>query len=114
MVANWQPNLPQWFCNSVGSSVVDWTADQLKSVQQFFAQNAPTAAQIQQWTTDRLSNHQPYDIVAGMGWRKSRVELKKIRGQLWNNQPLTTVLMEQWKADPAQVGTQLLQAGNQR
>ena len=80
MVANWQPNLPQWFCNSVGSSVVDWTADQLKSVQQFFAQNAPTAAQIQQWTTDRLSNHQPYDIVAGMGWRKSRVELKKIRG----------------------------------
>lgn len=113
MVATWQPNLPKWFCDSVGSSVVEWRADQLQTVGTYFANNPPTNQQTQQWMGDRLVTHQPFDIVAGMGWRKSRGDLKRLRDQLWQQKPLTAAFTEVLQAPPNQVGAQLLKIGMQ-
>lgn len=113
MVATWQPNLPSWFCNSVGHSVVDWKSDQLQSVQQYLANNPPSQQTIQQWTRGRLVTHMPYDIAASLGWKKSRNQLRRIRSELWDKAPLETVLKNQFQADSQQTATSLLRLGLQ-
>jgi len=113
MVANLAPDLPDWFCVSLGLSALELSRSQVESLQANLRGNPPGDSVVKSWIEGTLepTAKQPLDFAASLGWRKSTTQLKAIRQNLVEGKSLDQTILQLDGLTTPQFAQQLLQLG---